>query len=161
MALPVGNLSASSQRGAFPAAPGDAALTPASPGKGDPLHLVPTMAASPGGIPAELQGKHRPPAALPGHRCHMESTGTGPPRPWFAVPVVAEPLSGSSWAGAVVQGGAEQDLGCEGFPRPQNLACLRMLLGPKASPENRLHPHGYGSPAGAAQSHGLGVSLAS
>lgn len=32
-ALPVGNLSASSRHGAFPAAPKDAALTPASPGR--------------------------------------------------------------------------------------------------------------------------------
>lgn len=119
MALPVGNLSASSQRGAFPAAPGDAALTPASPGEGDLLHLVPTMAVSPGGIPAELQGKHRPPAALPGHRCHMESTGTGPPQPRFAVPVVAEPLSGSSWAGAVVRGGLSRIWGARASLAPK------------------------------------------
>lgn len=59
-ALPVDNLSASSRQGAFPAAQGCCPDTPTPhPRAGDPA--VPSMAASPGGIPSELQGKHRPP----------------------------------------------------------------------------------------------------
>lgn len=79
------------------------------------------MAASPGGIPADLQGKHRP---LPGHQRHMESASTGPARSRFAVPGLAEPLFGSSSAAAAFQGGSKQGVGREGCsPSQSSHAC--------------------------------------
>ena len=51
----------------------------------------------------------------------MESTGTGPARPRFAVLGLAELLSGSSWAAAVIRGGPSRVWGARAAPKARVL----------------------------------------
>lgn len=131
-ALPVDNLSASSRQGAFPAAPKDAALTP--------RHLIPGQVTprcqawlrSPEGSPASckvsIARRRAAGASLPHGTCP-----TGPAWPHFASPGLPESLLGPSAATDEVQGA---QCSIWRLLLSTKLICLRMDLGPRASPDN-------------------------